>query len=140
MHFLGAEPDTWVESVVPCVIHELEEDEEDMVANLRAGFKERQRKCLSKSIAVTSLLAKRSCANDTHVELILNAPSAPMPLVDAVRPNNTPVAKSLTRKDVCLTQDGTSIGPTHVGDNLDRKDASIPSRVPSWDEMKEFLK
>ncbi|RVW93241.1 hypothetical protein CK203_022429 [Vitis vinifera] len=106
LHFLGAEPGTWVESVVPCVIHELEEDEEDMVANLRAGFKERQRKCLSKSIAVTSLLAKRSCANDTHVELILNAPSAPMPLVDATSsrspngfsgPRDNPSANVATR-------------------------------------------
>ena len=140
LHFLGAELDTWVEPVVPRVIHELEEDEENMVANLRAGFKERQRKCLSKSIAVTPLLAKRSCAKDTYVEPISNAPSAPMPLVNAVGPNNAPIAKSPTRKDVCPTQDGTSIGPTHVGDNLDRKDASIPSRVPSWEEMAELLK
>ena len=140
LHFLGAELDTWVEPVVSRVIQELEKDEENMVANLRAGFKERQHKCLSKSIAVAPFLAKRSCAKDTYVEPISNAPPAPMPLVNAVGPNNAPIAKSPTRKDVCPTQDGTSIGPTHVGDNLDRKDASVPSRVPSWEEMAELLK
>lgn len=34
LHFLGAELDTWVEPVVPRVIHELEEDEKNMVTNL----------------------------------------------------------------------------------------------------------
>ncbi|KAL6346604.1 hypothetical protein AAG906_000222 [Vitis piasezkii] len=108
LYFLGAEPSTWVEPVVPRVIHELEEDEEDMVANLRAGFKERQRKCLSKSIVVTPLLAKRSCVNDTYVEPISNAPSTPMPLVNAPLSTNITDFFPLTKRVLVDLDDNPS--------------------------------
>lgn len=39
-------PNWELEPVVPCIILEPEEEEEEMTPNLRAGFKERQLKCL----------------------------------------------------------------------------------------------
>lgn len=56
----STEPDTEVEPVVPPVICE-EEGEENMATNLRAGFKKRQCKCLSKSITVVSPSTKKPC-------------------------------------------------------------------------------
>ena len=48
-----------------------EEGEEDMVANLRAGFKERQRKSLSESITVISFPSKRPYPKILYPELVL---------------------------------------------------------------------
>ena len=56
----GVKPDTKVELVVPRIIHEPER-EDDMAKNLRAGFRERQRKCLSEYITVATPPTKRSC-------------------------------------------------------------------------------
>ncbi|KAL6339489.1 hypothetical protein AAG906_033028 [Vitis piasezkii] len=56
---MGTDPETEIELVMPCIIYEVEE-KEDMVANLRAGFKERQHKCLSESIAVAPPSANKS--------------------------------------------------------------------------------
>ncbi|KAL6319877.1 hypothetical protein AAG906_036948 [Vitis piasezkii] len=54
----STEPKIEVEPVVPPINYK-EEREEDMVVNLRAGFKERKRKRLSKSITVISFPSKR---------------------------------------------------------------------------------
>lgn len=75
---MGTDPETEIEPVMPCIIYEVEE-KEDMVANLRAGFKERQHKCLSESIAVTPPSAKKSCTEVPRSEPIPNIPSTPKP-------------------------------------------------------------
>ena len=46
--------------MVPRIIHE-PDGEEDMATNLKTGFKERQRKHLSESIAVATPSAKKPC-------------------------------------------------------------------------------
>lgn len=43
---MGVNLNRELESVVPCIILEPEEEEEEMTPNLRVGFKERQHKCL----------------------------------------------------------------------------------------------
>lgn len=66
---VGTEPETKVESVVPCIIYE-EERSEDMAANLRVDFKERQCKRLFESITVISLSAKKTCMEILYPELV----------------------------------------------------------------------
>lgn len=75
---MGTVPEMEIEPVMPCIIYEVEE-EEDMVANLRAGFKERQHKCLSESIAVAPLSAKKSCMVVPRLEPVPNIPLTPKP-------------------------------------------------------------
>lgn len=57
--FVEAEPEMEVKPIMPCIICESKR-KEDMTVNLRVGFKERQHKCLSKSIIVAPPLTKRS--------------------------------------------------------------------------------
>ncbi|KAL6342545.1 hypothetical protein AAG906_012397 [Vitis piasezkii] len=65
----GSKADTKVELVVPRIIHE-PEGEDDMATNLRAGFRERQRKCLSEYIAVATPPTKRSCTEAPRRHLV----------------------------------------------------------------------
>ena len=44
--------------MVPCIILELEEEEEEMTPNLRVGLKKRQRKRLSESLPTALFLLK----------------------------------------------------------------------------------
>ena len=53
-------PDIKLQPMVPRIIHE-PDGEEDMATNLKTGFKERQRKHLSESIAVATPSAKKPC-------------------------------------------------------------------------------
>lgn len=57
----STESETTVEPVVPHIAYE-EEEEEDMVANLRVAFKERQRKHLSESITVIPPPSRSPCS------------------------------------------------------------------------------
>lgn len=52
---------------MPPIICEEEEEEEDMTFNLRVGFHERQRKCLSESIAINPTPLKRVCPKPTLI-------------------------------------------------------------------------
>lgn len=58
LSFTRTEPEMEVEPVVPPIIYE-EEGNENMAANLRVGFKERQRKRLFESITIISPHAKK---------------------------------------------------------------------------------
>lgn len=127
-------PDLEVEPMVPRIINEPKE-ENDMAMNLRASFKERQHKRLSESIVVATPLAKRPCPDETREASTLDTPLIPMPPADVIRPNNMLVAKSPFRKDTYLTQDGAPTGPDLVDDDLDKKNAIFPLRVPNWEEM-----
>ncbi|KAJ9707330.1 hypothetical protein PVL29_002359 [Vitis rotundifolia] len=60
--------------LVPLIICE-EKEEEQMTSNLRAEFRERQRKCLSESIYIDP-----SSSNKAHSTLKLDSPSKPTSL------------------------------------------------------------
>ena len=67
---MGMKLETEIEPMMPCIIYEVEK-EEDMAANLRASFKERQHKRLFESIAVAPPSAKKSCTDVPRSEPIL---------------------------------------------------------------------
>lgn len=68
-----------LELVVPCIILEpKEEEEEEMAPNLTASFKERQRKHLSESLSTVLLPAKKTCLEDPHEVPVSNASLADM--------------------------------------------------------------
>lgn len=69
-----------VELVVPPIICEEKEDE-NMATNLRAGFKKRQCKCLSKSIMVVIPSTKKLCIEILCPKLVLAIAPAPEPSV-----------------------------------------------------------
>lgn len=48
-----------------------EEEEKDMVANLRVGFKKSQRKRLSESITIISSHSKKPCSEPLYPKLVL---------------------------------------------------------------------
>lgn len=60
--------------MVPYIIFELEEEEEGVTPNLRAGFKERQRKCLFESLPTTPSPAKKTRPENSHDEPAPNDP------------------------------------------------------------------
>nr|CAN69029.1 hypothetical protein VITISV_000839 [Vitis vinifera] len=128
-----------VELVVPRIIYE-PKGEKDMAVNLRASFKERQHKCLSESIVVATLLAKRPCSEETREAPAPDTPLMLISLTDVAGPNNVLVAKSPIRKDTCPTQYGAPTGPDPTDDDLDKKDATAPLRSPNWEEMAKMLK
>lgn len=128
-----------VELVVPRIIYE-PKGEKDMAVNLRASFKERQHKCLSESIVVATLLAKRPCSKETREAPAPDTPLMLISLTDVAGPNNVLVAKSPIRKDTCPTQYGAPTGPDPTDDDLDKKDATAPLRSPNWEEMAKMLK
>ncbi|KAJ9678103.1 hypothetical protein PVL29_022866 [Vitis rotundifolia] len=73
-----------------------------MAENLRADFKERRQKCLSKFIAIATPLAKRPCPEKTREAPVLNTPPTLMPPSDVVGSSSVLVAKSPTREDVVV--------------------------------------
>ncbi|KAJ9687239.1 hypothetical protein PVL29_015916 [Vitis rotundifolia] len=95
-------PDRELEPVVPYIIlkPKEEEEEEAIASNLRAGFKERQRKHLSKSLPTASPPAKRTYTEGPHEVLVLNTLLTLMPPSDAAGSNQTLIASSSTEKDV----------------------------------------
>lgn len=80
---IGANLDRELELVVSCIILEPKEEEEAMTSNLRAGFKERQRKCLFESLPTTPPPAKRTCTEGPHEVLVPDTLLAPMSPSDA---------------------------------------------------------
>lgn len=88
------------EPVIPSIIHELEV-EEDMATDLRAGFRERQRKRLYEPIEVVTLSTKRSYLDEVHEEPITDASLTPVPPPDAAGSNNAPITASLAKKETC---------------------------------------
>lgn len=60
--------------MVPPIVCE-EEEEEDMVTNMRVGYKERQCKCLSKSITIVPPPTKKPCMEILGLEPVSAIPS-----------------------------------------------------------------
>ena len=116
------EPDTKAEFVVPRIIHE-PEGEDNMATNLRAGFRERQCKCLSEYIAVTTPPTKRSCTEAPYEALVQDTLSVAMPPTDVARPSNASTAKSSARENTYPIRDGASTDPAPIDDDLDKKEA-----------------
>lgn len=136
--FVRAEPKREVEPIVPRIIYE-PKGEEDIVANLRSGFKERQRKRLFESIAVSPSTVKGSCMEEPRVAPISDTPLAPMPFTNAAEPSSTSNARPFARKNAHHKQVGPSIGLTSTSEGLNEKEVSTHSHpptphAPSWEE------
>lgn len=97
-----------------------------MTSNLRASFKERQRKRLSESFPTTPPPVKRTCPEVLLEMPVPNAPLASMPLSNAVRSDQVLIVSSSAEKDVYLVREMTYIGQT-TGDDLTDKNAPISS-------------
>lgn len=89
--------------MAPCIILELEEEEEEevMISNLRSGFKERQCKHLSESIEVASPLAKRTCMESSQEVPILDTPLSLMPPADVARTSRALIMRSPIKNYAC---------------------------------------
>lgn len=109
------------------------------MANLRSGFKERQRKHLFESIAVSSSPIKGSCMEEPPVVPISDTPLAPMPLTNVAKPSIMSSARPSARKDAHHEQVGPSTGSTSASEGLDGKEISThfhppTPHAPSWEE------
>lgn len=103
------------------------EVEEEMTANLRASFKDRKCKWLSKPIKIVAPPAKRPCSDEVHEEPIMEAPPTPVPPPDAARFSSVLAAASPVRVEIYLAQDEAPNGPAPAEVDLDQKDA--PSSI-----------
>ena len=138
------EQETRVELMIPHIICE-EEGDEDMVANLRVGFKERQHKCLFESITVVFLPTKKPCT-----EILCPVPVlaiAPMlkPSVAVVGPNHVLDEMPYVEKDALLELGGPSTSPIQLSDDSVECVAFVPPflqapRAPRWEEMIKLMK
>ncbi|KAJ9685863.1 hypothetical protein PVL29_017794 [Vitis rotundifolia] len=66
-----------------------------MASNLRASFKERQRKHLSEALPTLPLPAKKTRLKVSREELVVEAPAAQVPPSDVVRPGQELIASPL---------------------------------------------
>lgn len=98
MPSVGIESEMEVEPMMPYIICEANE-EEDMTVNLRAGFKERQRKRLSKSIAITPFPTKKSYLEVPCSSPISNILSMPKPSANAAGPSCVSIMRLPVGKD-----------------------------------------
>lgn len=110
-----------------------------MTSNLRASFKERQRKRLFESFSTTPPPAKRTCPEVLPEMPVPDAPLASMPPSNAVRSDQVLIVSSSAEKDVYLVLKMTYIGQT-AGDDLIDKNAPISSPALGWDEITTLLK
>lgn len=117
------------------VINKLEA-EEDMSADLRAGFKERHHKRLHEAINMVPSPAKRPCPEEAQEEPGRKVFPMLVPSSNTVGPSSTPA----TEKEVSPTPGGASGGAALVDEVLDQKDTLTSALPPSWDEMMETLK
>lgn len=124
--FVGIEMETEVEPMMPCIICEADK-EEDMAVNLRVGFKERQRKRLSKSIVITHFPTKKSCAEVPCSTPVLDILSAPKPSTNAVGPSCVLTMRLPVGKDAHSERGGASTSPTPPNDDLVEHMASVPT-------------
>lgn len=102
-----------------------------MAADLRASFKDRQCKWLSKPIKVVAPPVKRPCSNEVHEEPIMEAPPTPVPPLDATGFSSVSAAASLVRAETYPSQDGALDGPAPTEEDLDQKDTPFSVRPPS---------
>lgn len=117
--------------VVPPIAFK-EGEEEDMVANLRADFKERQRKCLFESIMVNLASSKRPCSEPIYLEPVSALAPVPPPSTTAVgiisEPNERlPLVEGTTHHEPRRP----SFGLDHLSDESIECVASFPSHPKS---------
>lgn len=140
----SAEPKTEVELVLPPITYK--EEEEDMAANLRARFKERQHKSLSKSITVIIPPYKRPCPKILCSELILTFASVIGPSVVAAGTNPMLDERLFSAEgSIHLEPWRPSSGPEQLNDDSIECVAFIPSRpqaprAPSREDIVEMMK
>lgn len=97
-----------------------------MTLNLRAGFKEKQHKRLSKALSVASPPPKRTCSEVSHEESVPDAPMVQMPSSNIARSGQELVVSSFVEKDTCLAQDRTLVG-LPPSNEINDKDVLISS-------------
>lgn len=134
---VSTEPKTWVESLVPLIACEEEEDE-NMAVNLRTGFKERQFKHLSESITVNLPSFKRP-----YLEPVLAIAPMPAPSAAATSTNSASNKRLLLAEEVGHQEPGRpSFGPEHLNDDSVECVASVPShpKSPLTPNQKEIAK
>lgn len=116
-----------------------EEREEDMVANLRVGFKERQRKRLFESITVISFPSKIPCPE-------ILCPEPVLAIALALVPSTTTTGSNLLVEEAArLALERPSSDLAHLNDDSVEFVASIPShplasRAPNREEIAELMK
>lgn len=103
---------------MPDILYE-SEVEEEMVADLRVNFKDRQRKWLSEPIKVVALPAKRP------------PPPTPVPPPDAAGSSSVLAVISPIRAETYSAQDRAPDCPALTKEDLDQKDAPSSVRPPS---------
>lgn len=72
--------------MIPCINLKPEEEKAQMASNLRAGFKERQRKRLSEALSNTRPPTKNSRPEAPREELVLDVPMVQVPHSNTIRP------------------------------------------------------
>lgn len=142
--FVGIELETEVEPVVLCIVCKNEENE-DMAANLRTDFKERQCKHLSESILVVPPSTKKPYSKVLYPMSVSTVSPTPKPSTDGVGPNHVPIVRPSTGKYARLKLGKPSIGPAQHNDDSVECMAFVPlhpkaSCALSWKEMAELLK
>ncbi|RVW28597.1 hypothetical protein CK203_100868 [Vitis vinifera] len=116
----STEPKVEVEPVVPPINYK-EEREEDMVANLRVGFKERQHKRLFESITVISFPSKIPCPE-------ILCPEPVLAIALALVPSTTTTGSNLLVEEAArLALERPSSDLAHLNDDSVEFVASIPS-------------
>lgn len=125
---IGTEQEIRVKPVVSHIICE-EKGDKDMTTNLRVGFKERQRKCLSKSIMVAPLPAKKPCTKVLCSVPVSTIHLALKPSVIATGPSHVLTVRLSVGKDACLELGGPSIGPAQLSNDSVEWVASVSPRL-----------
>lgn len=127
------------EPVMPYIFYK-SDAEEEMVVDLRADFKDRQRKWLFKPIEVVAPPAKRSCLEEVHEDPVMDPPPTPVPPFYAIGSSSVPATASSFRTETCSAQDGAPDCPSPTENDIDQKDALSSISSPNWEEMMEILR
>lgn len=86
--------------MLPCIILEpKKEEEEGMTLNLRADFKEKQRKRLFEALSTAPPPDKRTRLEVSHEEPVSDAPTTQVPPFDTVRYGQELVVNSSAEKN-----------------------------------------
>ncbi|KAL6323539.1 hypothetical protein AAG906_039117 [Vitis piasezkii] len=112
------------ELVVPGIIYE-SEAEEEIMADLIAGFEDRMRKRLPRP-------------DEVHKEPVTEVPPMPILPSNAAGSSSVPVAASPVREKTYLAQDGAQ-DPVPTVKDTDQNGTPFCAAPPSWEEMKEML-
>lgn len=106
------------ELVITDIIYESNEEEE-MAADLIAGFKDTIRKRLFKPIDVVAPSVKKSRPDKVREEPVTKVPLGPVPLPNTTRSSNIPFITSPVKEETRSAQEGTQVYPTPVAEDTD---------------------